>query len=230
MEQIKNNKDEISNEKIDITELEGGPLWGKKKMITANYGNLLGFSQAETIMKMYNNFPDSLNFSPKLQLNASDCINFPLVYPELENFFPKLQEDLTKISVFEKHKNIKTNHLIIVTKCNNGKHALAYYERGKLKMATYISIGLNNHKTLCGKYELTHDSVFRRSRKYNNAPMPYSLHISGGYFLHQGESDGFPKSHGCVRTPGLYARRLYHYLPKTISKNETPIIILEDLY
>lgn len=147
-------------------------------MITPNYGNLLGFSQAETIMRSYNGFPVGSEFSSKNLVNSEENMTFPLIYPELMAFLPDQWEELAKTSVFEKYKDIKAAHLIVVTKCGNGKHALAYYEGGRLKMATYVSIGTSNHKTLSGKYELTHDAVFRRSRKYRNAPMPYSLHIS----------------------------------------------------
>ena len=234
---MQSEKSKISNvlQKVNVAELEGSPLRGKKRMITSNYGNLLGFSQAETIMRTYNDVPNTSDFSPKAQLNASESINFPLIYPELASFFPEQREDFAKMSVFEKYKDIKTDHLIAVTKCNNGKHALAYYEFGKLKIATYVSIGKNSHKTLCGKYELTHDAVFRRSRKYKNAAMPYALQISGGYFLHQGRSNGSPQSHGCIRVPGLYQRWLYYRLPKAISGNDSkkkgaPTIVLEGLY
>lgn len=65
--------------------------------------------------------------------------------------------------------------------------------------------------------------------------MPYALHIKGGYFLHQGRSDGTPMSHGCIRVPGLYQKRIYENLPKRIpnkedGENHIPTIILDGLY
>lgn len=41
------------------------------------------------------------------------------------------------------------------------------------------------------------------------APMPYAIQIKDGYFMHQGTSDGTPRSHGCIRVPGLYQKWLY---------------------
>lgn len=94
-------------------------------------------------------------------------------------------------------------------------------------MTSYVSIGTNNHKTVEGHYSITPDAIFRRSRKYDSAPMPYALHITGGYFIHQGVSDGTPRSHGCIRMPGLYQKRLYEYIKKQAQK---PEIIMTGLY
>lgn len=113
---------------------------------------------------------------------------------------------------------------MIVTQCSNKKHALAYYQGGRLKMATYVSIGRGNDKTIQGIYPVKHDKIRRRSARYSNAPMPYSLRIHGGYFLHQGTSDGTPKSKGCIRVPGLYQRWLYQALPK---EGNTQVIMTE---
>lgn len=87
-------------------------------------------------------------------------------------------------------------------------------------MATYVSLGIrssnpkNDHPTIEGLFPLKHDKIFRRSKTYNNAPMPYALHFYGGYFIHQGKSNGLDLSHGCVRVPGLYQQKLYNDLPK----------------
>ncbi len=204
-------------------------------MIQPNYGNLLGFSQAENIMRDYNDLPDSVEFSATKRLESKDKIRFPLIYPELEDYFPKERETLCLNESFSKYQDIKTDHLLVVSRCENGKNALAYYERGKLKLATYVSIGKPWTKTITGSFPLKHSAIFRRSRKYKNAAMPYALHIKGGYFLHQGRSDGKPRSHWCVRVPGLHQKRIYEHLPKTTPDENSkkiwvPTIILEGLY
>ena len=76
-----------------------------------------------------------------------------------------------------------------------------YNQNGTLAMTSFVSIGTLRHKTISGQYTITPDQIRRRSRKYKNAPMPYSLHVSGGYFIHQGTSTGYPLSHGCIRVP-----------------------------
>ena len=50
------------------------------------------------------------------------------------------------------------------------------------------------------------------SKKYDNAPMPYSIFFSGGYAIHGTPhvgNLGRPASHGCVRLAPGNAKRLY---------------------
>lgn len=50
------------------------------------------------------------------------------------------------------------------------------------------------------------------SRKYDNAPMPYSIFFRGGYAIHgttEVRNLGRPVSHGCVRLHPDHARDLY---------------------
>lgn len=211
-------------QKVTIQNLEGTPFRWKKRIINPNYWNLLGYSQAKAIMEDYN---DLSSVDPNQKLLWNEEITFPLIYPELEAFFPKRLETLLLYPSFEKYSNQMMKHTIIVSCCENGKTALAYYENWKLKLATYVSAWTKNHKTIKGKYPLNHSSIYRRSQKYNRAPMPYSLNINWGYFLHQWRSNGNPQSHGCIRVPGLYIKWLYEHLPR--SQGEA-IIILEDLY
>ena len=211
-------------ERVVVQNLEETPFLGEKSMIELNYWNLLGYSQAKTIMEDYN---DLSSTDPNQKLLWNEEITFPLIYPDLEAFFPKRLETLLLYPSFEKYSNQMMKHTIIVSCCENGKTALAYYENWKLRLATYVSAWTKNHKTIKGKYSLSHGSIYRRSQKYNRAPMPYSLNINWGYFLHQWRSNGNPQSHGCIRVPGLYIKWLYEHLPR--SQGET-IIILEDLY
>ncbi len=74
--------------------------------------------------------------------------------------------------------NFSNPNTLILLKTKSGRHALAYYQKGKLTMASFVSIGTAEHKTISGQYTITPDQIRRRSRKYKNAPMPYSLHIS----------------------------------------------------
>jgi len=50
------------------------------------------------------------------------------------------------------------------------------------------------------------------SKKYDNAPMPYSIFFTGGYAIHGTPhvgNLGRPASHGCVRLSPANARTLY---------------------
>ncbi len=80
-------------------------------------------------MRDYNAFPDSLDFSPTKRLESEETIKFPLVYPELRDYFPERRDSLLCHVDFEKYQNIKTDHLLVVSQCDNTKVALAYYEK-----------------------------------------------------------------------------------------------------
>jgi L,D-transpeptidase catalytic domain len=48
------------------------------------------------------------------------------------------------------------------------------------------------------------------SNIYDNAPMPYMQRLTwGGIALHAGGLPGYPASHGCIRLPSEFARRLF---------------------
>ena len=49
-----------------------------------------------------------------------------------------------------------------------------------------------------------------RSKKYDNAPMPWMQRIDNyGIALHAGYNPGEPASHGCIRLPSAFAKKLY---------------------
>lgn len=147
-------------------------------------------------------------------------MNFPLIYPELLDYFPRAIESLEQKIAFsdEEKEALKAKHLVIVTHTDQDKSALAYYQDQKLKLASFVSLGKKEMKTKAGVFSLKHDKIFRRSFSFNGSPMPYALQYSGPYFLHRGEGDGSYVSHGCVRVPGLYQKWLYEHLPSTGTK------------
>jgi lipoprotein-anchoring transpeptidase ErfK/SrfK len=49
-----------------------------------------------------------------------------------------------------------------------------------------------------------------KSNRYSNAPMPYMQRLTDfGIALHGGEIPGYPASHGCIRLPIDFAKKLY---------------------
>jgi lipoprotein-anchoring transpeptidase ErfK/SrfK len=77
---------------------------------------------------------------------------------------------------------------------------------GKTAYTWPISSARRGYVTPTGSYRPTR--LHRRwySRKYDNAPMPYSIFFRGGYAIHGTsavKSLGRPASHGCIRlAPG----------------------------
>ena len=60
-----------------------------------------------------------------------------------------------------------------------------------------------------------------RSKKYDNAPMPWMQRIDQyGIALHAGYNPGDPASHGCVRLPSAFAKKLY-----SVTDLGTPVYI-----
>ena len=88
---------------------------------------------------------------------------------------------------------------------------LAFLYRGQTLMAVAtISTGNEDKPTPTGIFAVRGKTPFHRSRKYDNAPMPFTQFIDQyGIALHGGHNPGYPASHGCVRLPIQFAKRLY---------------------
>ena len=88
---------------------------------------------------------------------------------------------------------------------------MAYVYRGEqLIGATTISSGKRGKETPLGFWSVLEKKKFHRSRKYDDAPMPFMQRLDEfGIALHGGSLPGYPASHGCVRLPMKFAERLY---------------------
>ena len=87
----------------------------------------------------------------------------------------------------------------------------AYAYRGDtLVGASSISSAKRGMVTPLGFWSVLEKKRLHRSRKYDNAPMPFMQRIDKyGIALHGGANPGFPASHGCVRMPMKFAEKLY---------------------
>ena len=88
---------------------------------------------------------------------------------------------------------------------------LAYLYRGTILMAVAtISSGEPGRDTPTGIFTVLNKKTMHRSKKYDNAPMPFAQFIDTyGIALHAGHNPGHPASHGCVRLPLKFAERLF---------------------
>jgi lipoprotein-anchoring transpeptidase ErfK/SrfK len=88
---------------------------------------------------------------------------------------------------------------------------LAYLYRGNtLAAVTTISSGTSKNPTPTGIFRVLQKKPMHHSRKYDNAPMPYTQFIDQyGIALHAGHIPGRPASHGCVRLPKQFAEKLF---------------------
>lgn len=87
----------------------------------------------------------------------------------------------------------------------------AFVYRGKaLVAATSVSTGKDGNETPLGIYPILQKSEKHRSNLYDNASMPFMQRLTwDGIALHAGRNPGFPDSHGCVRMPSAFAKRLF---------------------
>jgi hypothetical protein len=99
---------------------------------------------------------------------------------------------------------------------------MAYLYRGDTLMAaTTISTGRDDKPTPTGIFSVLNKTPMYRSKKYDNAPMPYAEFFEPhGIALHAGYVGDVPNSHGCVHLPTAFAKKLY-----SITDIGTPVII-----
>ena len=99
---------------------------------------------------------------------------------------------------------------------------MAYVYRGdRLIGMTTVSSGKEGKDTPTGIFTVLEKKPMHRSRKYDNAPMPFMQRIDNyGVALHAGHNPGQPASHGCVRLPSAFASKLYQ-----VTKVGTPVLI-----
>jgi hypothetical protein len=88
---------------------------------------------------------------------------------------------------------------------------LAYlYRDNELVAVAAISTGVDEHPTPTGIFSVLVKKPMHRSIKYDNAPMPFTqMFDEYGTALHAGPNPGHRASHGCIRLPAEFAKRLY---------------------
>ena len=92
---------------------------------------------------------------------------------------------------------------------------MAYVYRGDtLIAATTISTGKFEKPTPDGIFTIRSKTPFYRSKKYDNAAMPFAQFFDpSGIALHAGYVGPTPNSHGCVHLPAPFAKKLYGETP-----------------
>ena len=99
---------------------------------------------------------------------------------------------------------------------------LAYLYRGNtLVAAASISTAKPPRITPTGIFTILEKRPMYRSKKYDNAPMPFMQRIDDyGIAMHAGYNPGEPASHGCIRLPAKFASKLYQ-----VTGVGTPVLI-----
>jgi lipoprotein-anchoring transpeptidase ErfK/SrfK len=112
-----------------------------------------------------------------------------------------------------------TGRLMLVIDLSTQRALL--YRNGVAIAASTVSTGSRGRETPRGAFTILQKKVHHRSRTYDDAPMPYMQRLTWkGVAMHAGRNPGYPASHGCIRLPKGFAKRLY-----AVTKIGTPVMI-----
>ncbi len=93
---------------------------------------------------------------------------------------------------------------------------LRAYDGDKLVLETRVSTGKWDKSTPNGEFNAGYKERMHYSRLFENAPMPYSVHVTDNVFIHGFSSvPRHPASHGCIRVPlgkGNPAKQFYDWV------------------
>jgi len=95
-----------------------------------------------------------------------------------------------------------------------GRQRATVYRNGVRIGVSTISSGKGGYETPTGVFTILEKDKDHRSRTYDDAKMPYQQRLTWkGVALHAGSLPGFPASHGCVRLPMAFAKKLFDVTP-----------------
>lgn len=104
------------------------------------------------------------------------------------------------------------------------KQRVMVYRDGALIAAATISTGSAGRETPTGVFTILEKKVMHRSSTYDDAPMPFMQRLTTkGIAIHAGDLPGYPASHGCIRLPNEFAKKLYE-----VTEIGTPVMITDD--
>ncbi len=115
----------------------------------------------------------------------------------------------------------------IVIRVDVSDQEMTVMRAGRRLFTWPVSTGGTGYVTPRGTYQPQWFSRNHRSRKYDNAPMPFAIFYDGGYAIHATYSIsrlGQPASHGCVRLHPDNAATLYE-LVWDLGKDDTYIVV-----
>lgn len=100
----------------------------------------------------------------------------------------------------------------VLARVSIGEQKIRVYHEGRLLYTWPVSTAKAPKYTPPGQFTPEFLSKDHRSKRYNNAPMPWAIFYHGNYAIHgtnQIKRLGKPASHGCVRLHPDNARILF---------------------
>jgi lipoprotein-anchoring transpeptidase ErfK/SrfK len=120
-----------------------------------------------------------------------------------------------------------SNASTLVARIDLSTQTMTVIKDGMFQYKWKVSTARKGYVTPVGTYRAQWADKDHRSRKYNNAPMPYSIFFKGGYAVHGTEAVrhlGKPASHGCVRLLPDHAETFFSMV-KRVGLYNTNIVI-----
>jgi hypothetical protein len=106
------------------------------------------------------------------------------------------------------------------------KQQVSVYSPKGLYSQSPVSTGQPGHPTPMGIFTILSKELYHESNIYSGAPMPFMQRITyTGVAMHEGILPGYPASHGCIRMPHEFARRMYGIT----AGNERVVIAQQDI-
>ncbi|CAN7251626.1 L,D-transpeptidase family protein [Rhizobium sp. LjRoot258] len=89
--------------------------------------------------------------------------------------------------------------------------SLTLYDGTEVVATSKVSTGKPGHTTPSGIFSVIEKQKYHESNLYSAAPMPFMQRLTwSGIALHESNSvPRYPASHGCVRMPAAFAKKLY---------------------
>ena len=101
---------------------------------------------------------------------------------------------------------------------------LSAYRNGIRVAYSSISSGVKGRSTPTGVFTILEKEITHFSNKYHHAPMPYMQRLTWeGVAVHAGDLPGYPASHGCIRLPKAFAKKLY-----SLTVRGTTVIVVDE--
>lgn len=93
---------------------------------------------------------------------------------------------------------------------NIGEQRAYVYRGEQLVAAASVSTGKDGKDTPSGTFTVLQKAAMHKSTLYEAAPMPFMQRLTwDGVAIHAGRNPGFPASHGCIRVPAAFAKKLF---------------------
>ena len=116
----------------------------------------------------------------------------------------------------------------VVARVSISAQTMKVYHEGRLLFTWPVSTAKAGKITPAGTYSPEFLSRHHRSRRYNNAPMPFAIFYDGNYAIHgtdQIKRLGKPASHGCVRLHPDNAKILFEMVKAEGMENTSVVIV-----